>query len=240
MKITVALPFAVLVVVSSPAYSQELPDTDLRRMILIAPRSDDTPKIDPARLAEIRKDLARKAREEARHKPDFNGHWTAVTEVDSAAPIAREIVVRQKLEEWRIVLDVEWRGGSLPGTTRSFDVGLAGGITGGVAGGVVGGMVGATPSTSYHYSAQWDGDSLVIDQGWSTGSHRSVEHRERWVLESPGRLSVTVTHQVGNDPPVSVSAAYRRHSEVEQRPNSKSRAVYPRCGFDSHLRHHVP
>lgn len=204
MKITVALPCAVLVVLSSPAYSQVLPDTDLRRMILIAPGADDTPNIDPERLAEIRKDLARKARDEARHKPDFNGRWTAVTEVDSAAPIAHDIVVRQKLVEWRFVLDVEWRGGSLPRTSRSFDVGLAGGITGGVGGG----MVGGTPSTSYHYSAQWNGDSLVIDQGWSTGSQRSVEHRERWTLDSQSRLAVTVTHRIGNDPPVSVAAVY--------------------------------
>src|SRR5512142_517833 len=105
MKIAAALPFAILLLFSSRVHSQIPPDTDVRRMILIAPSASDTPRIDPERLAEIRKDLAKKVREEARHRPDFNGRWTAVTALDSAAPIAHEIVVKQRPVEWRIVLD---------------------------------------------------------------------------------------------------------------------------------------
>ncbi len=170
-----------------------------------------------ARIAESVRALATRLATDK--KSDFSGHWVPVEPNDVPTDVARELTVRQYVQNpkgiWpgdpvtRVLL-VTRRVGNDVLTTR-YEMG--GGIAGGVAGGIAANGVQDPRHSRYGRSRRWDGDTFVIEDYSGSGTSENwsfTEHRETWALDANGRLVITTADRSSAGEPRTITLVYHR------------------------------
>jgi hypothetical protein len=151
----------------------------------------------------------------AEKKPDFSGRWVVAGQSDPTAHVARELLVRQWLQNPRgtepgvlitRVLSVQRHVGDQVLSERYEMDGPVSGVVGGVT-------REEGPAYKTQSSRHWDGDTFVIEDfnaSRASGAWSEIEHRETWALDPHGRLVITTSDRVSGGEPKTLSVTYRR------------------------------
>lgn len=150
----------------------------------------------------------------AQQKPDFSGHWVLINSESFAPDVARELNVRQFVNDrtaygtpiapFFAEISVE-RVFTADVRSRTYQIGIDGGTVSGTRGG---------ETSETRQSVVWDGDKLVFEvSAYSRSSREStqyVEHTEVWSLDGQGRLNVFFTDRRSGHAPRSTVLTYEK------------------------------
>ena len=151
----------------------------------------------------------------AQDKPDFSGSWSLESKVNGAD-------IPQALSVTQTVVRANVRGEPMTPFYKDLTVRrvFASGpqveayVIGTLSGTVAGQVGGDLNRLRTHRRVAWEEQTLVIDSGSYTGAAPETgdwtERRERWALDSGGRLRVTVTTRSSGSVPITIDLIYRR------------------------------
>jgi hypothetical protein len=153
----------------------------------------------------------------AQDKPDFSGRWVLAGSEPSGPDIPRALSVRQSLVRTNvrgepmnpffkdIAVDREFESGT---RSETYQIGVVGGFVSGLS------ARGGPDGPRGHQRVNWEGNALVFEGGSYTGEIPETgvwaERRERWSLETDGRLRVTISTRSSSDVSRTVMLIYRR------------------------------